>query len=673
MGEHTLGIDLGIDRLLFDAAKAVAGGPARRMAANTAFNLLALGVALQILDLARGERVRNWLVMAVFVSSMPTLIGYSIGSDHFFGRSMALPSAMASVLLGCGILLLHPGTKLLSLILSGDLGGTMARRLLLASAAIPIALSWLTLLGQEVGLYDSNFGLGLFGLTVVVVFAFFVLWTAARLSRMDADRGAVMTALQESEARYRQIFENSPQPMWIFDLETLAIMAVNNTAVGDYGYSRTEFLQMTIRDLRLPEDVPLLLDHLSHSDRGDRVEWRHKKKDGTSIHVQISARHLSFEGKRASLVVVNDITARRKAEETFRAVTETANDAIISADSGGRITYFNRHAELIFGYSRDEVVGEVLTELMPERFQDAHAEGFRRFLATGEAQVVGQTVELAGKRKDNTEFPLELSLATYTVAGERFFTAIIRDITERLSAERELRDAKESAEAANKELEAFAYSVSHDLRAPLRSIDGFSQALLQECAQSLDDLGRDYLNRVCRSVGQMASLIDDLLTLSRVTRAELHRETVDLGRLALEIAQELQTRESRRRVRFSIADGLVATGDPRLLRVLLQNLLENAWKFTAKRDAARIEVGVQNHRRSPVFFVRDNGAGFNMAYAAKLFGAFQRLHTTNEFPGTGIGLATVQRIAHRHGGKVWAEGAVEQGASVYFQLVKEED
>ena len=223
-------------------------------------------------------------------------------------------------------------------------------------------------------------------------------------------------------------------------------------------------------------------------------------------------------------------------------------------------------------------------------------------------------------------------------------------------------------EAANKELESFSYSVSHDLRAPLRSIDGFSQALFEDHGDKLDEQGRSDLQRVRAATQRMALLIDDLLNLSRVTRGEMRRETVDLSALVKSIAVELTSAEPERRVDLAIAEGIVTQGDPRLLRVLLENLLRNAWKFTGKHSAARIEFGISQNNGKPAYFVRDDGAGFDMAYAHKLFGAFQRLHAMTEFNGTGVGLATVQRIVHRHGGRVWAEGKVDHGATFYFTL-----
>jgi signal transduction histidine kinase len=222
--------------------------------------------------------------------------------------------------------------------------------------------------------------------------------------------------------------------------------------------------------------------------------------------------------------------------------------------------------------------------------------------------------------------------------------------------------------AANKELEAFSYSVSHDLRAPLRSIDGFSLALLEDYTERLDEEGKNHLQRIRAATQRMGMLIDDLLNLSRMTRAEIRKETVDLSSIAQSVARGLQEAQPERQVEFRIEDRLEAKADARLVRVVLENLLGNACKFTSKRSSAYIEFGKTHQNGNSAYFVRDNGAGFDPAYANRLFGAFQRLHGTTEFPGTGIGLATVQRIIHRHGGKIWAEGAVEKGATFYFTL-----
>jgi signal transduction histidine kinase len=234
--------------------------------------------------------------------------------------------------------------------------------------------------------------------------------------------------------------------------------------------------------------------------------------------------------------------------------------------------------------------------------------------------------------------------------------------------EQQVRDRTSQLEAVNRELESFSYSVSHDLRAPLRGIDGFSRALLEDYDAVLDDEGRDHLRRICAASQHMGCLIEDILNLARVSRSELQRTAIDLSALAVSVADDLRKREPERGLDFIIAPNLTASGDPRLLRVLLENLLQNACKFSNRRPVARIECGEIVQNGLTTYFVRDDGAGFDMAYAHKLFGAFQRLHSATEFPGTGIGLATVQRIVSRHGGSVWAESQPGRGATFYFTL-----
>jgi X-X-X-Leu-X-X-Gly heptad repeat protein len=253
--------------------------------------------------------------------------------------------------------------------------------------------------------------------------------------------------------------------------------------------------------------------------------------------------------------------------------------------------------------------------------------------------------------------PFEMSFRGYAETNARLI--VVND---------NLLQSQAAAETANRELESFSYSVAHDLRAPLRGIDGFSQALLEDYADKVDEEGRGYLNHLRESAQQMGRLIDDLLGLSRVTRAELRRSPVDLSALARSVAVELARAEPERKVAMVIADGVVAEGDAPLLRIALENLLGNAWKFTGKRATARIEVGTMSVDGGMAYFVRDNGAGFDPAYEAKLFGVFQRLHSTHEFDGTGIGLATVKRIVSRHSGRIWATGSVDRGATFYFTL-----
>ena len=265
--------------------------------------------------------------------------------------------------------------------------------------------------------------------------------------------------------------------------------------------------------------------------------------------------------------------------------------------------------------------------------------------------------------------------AARAVTDDQRIYASARDITEQLAATARrdqlnaaLRRQTAALESTNHELEAFSYSVSHDLRAPLRAIDGFSQVLEEEQSEALGESGRRSLGRVRAATKRMATLIDDLLSLSKLTRMEMQRGRVDVSAMATDIVDELRRASPGRRVDVAVAPGLVADGDARMVRIVLQNLLDNAWKYTGRTSAPRIELQAACRGTEKAYAVSDNGAGFDMAYADKLFGAFQRLHTDREFEGTGIGLAIVQRIAHRHGGSVWAEGHVGNGATFGFTL-----
>lgn len=367
---------------------------------------------------------------------------------------------------------------------------------------------------------------------------------------------------------------------------------------------------------------------------------------------------------------VQERTAELEASnDRIRLILETAQEAFIAIDANGLILDWNKEAEAIFGWSHEEILGQTLAEtIIPPQYREAHRRGLQHFLATGEGPVLNRRLELAGLHRDGNEFPLELTITAVRERDSHIFNAFLHDITERKKMTQQLTERTTQLQVVNRELEAFTYAASHDLRAPLQSIDGFSQLLVEDYAEKLDTQGKDYLQHVRTASKRMGQLINDLLSLSRVTHSEMWRERVDLSTLARETVAELQRVEPERQVEFIIAEGMAAEGDGGLLRVALDNLLGNAWKFTSKHPRARIEFGVTHNDGMQAYFVRDDGVGFDMAHADKLFGAFQRLHSPSEFAGSGIGLATVQRIIHRHNGRIWAEGAVEQGATFYFTL-----
>jgi PAS domain S-box-containing protein len=678
---YVFGFDPGIDDLLF-AERIAAATHASRLAPHTALTLLLLGGALALEPhvTPRARLAVQVLALAASVAALVSVTGHAYGTEMLSG-AMALNTALAFLLLAAGVLWSHPERGVAAVFASRTTGGALARRLIPAIILIPFALGWLQLAGQRAGLYDTAGGAALFVVGIIVVLAAFAAWSAHSLGRADTERRAAQRALRVGEERFR-LLVGSVRDYAIYMLDPTGLVASwNRGAQQIKGYTPEEIVGQHFSRFYPPDAVAAgmpatALQTAAQAGRFEEENWR-IRKDGSRFWADVVITPIRDD--RGTLLgfakVTRDLTERQRAEEALRASEErfrtlamTANDAIISADSRGDITYFNPGAERIFGYAVDEVTGKALTLLMPERFRDPHRTGMARYLATGEARVVGKTVELVGRKRDGTEFPLELSLASWKRGPETAFTAIIRDITERKAGEETLRRYAAQLESANAELDAFAYSVSHDLRAPLRSLDGFSQALLEDYRDRLDAQGTDYLQRVRSASQRMAQLIDDLLNLSHVTRTQMEVGPVDLSAMAHGVAAELRKRDRSRQVDFAIEPALVAQADRGLMSVVLENLLGNAWKFTGKRDAARIELGVTRHNGSPAYFVRDNGAGFDMTYAAKLFGAFQRLHGTADFEGTGIGLATVQRIIHRHGGRVWAEAAPERGATFYFTL-----
>jgi PAS domain S-box-containing protein len=377
----------------------------------------------------------------------------------------------------------------------------------------------------------------------------------------------------------------------------------------------------------------------------------------------------------AALVVHREMSGRQKteeylrqSEERFRMLVSGVKDyAIVMLDPKGTIVSWNDGAERIKGYPSEEILGSHFSRFYPTiDMEDGKPE---RLLM--EAVEQGRIEDEGWRiRKDGSRFWADVVITALYDEKKRLrgFAKVTRDMTERRQAEEEIKYRNAQLQNANDELKAFSYSVSHDLRAPLRAIDGFSQALFEDYNDELDLQGRSYIQRIRAGVGKMGQLIDGMLDLARISRAEMIQDTVDLSSLAREIAADLTASHPERRVSFTIPAALPVKGDRLLLRVVLENLLRNAWKFTSERDRASIEIGVQTDGDQTIHFIRDDGAGFDMQYAGKLFGVFQRLHRETEFPGTGIGLATVQRIIHRHGGRIWAEASRGHGATFYFAL-----
>ena len=380
-----------------------------------------------------------------------------------------------------------------------------------------------------------------------------------------------------------------------------------------------------------------------------------------------------------SACTLRAMNGRRKAEEKLDRLLGSMPDALLIINAEGKIVGTNAHTAKLFGYSDRELQGESMALLVPERFRKTQRQYYAAYFAQRNGHVPEMTIELCGLHKDGREFPIEVSTKPLAAEKGLVLTSAIRDITERKRVAQqiselnnELEHRAQELENANKELEAFSYSVSHDLRSPLQNIDRFSLILMEDFANQLNSEGLDCVERLRGSCQHMEDIIDALLALSEMMRKELQAEHFDLTALANTVAADLKQKNPDRLVDWAIADGLTAVGDAQLLRVVLENLLGNAWKFTANRPRAHIEFGaLPQSNGARTYFVRDDGAGFDMTRANNLFAPFKRLHDQSEFRGTGIGLATVQRVIQRHQGKIWAEGVVNQGATFCFTLTGE--
>jgi PAS domain S-box-containing protein len=491
----------------------------------------------------------------------------------------------------------------------------------------------------------------------------------------------------------RDLYDYAPCGYHALD-ERGNFVRINATELGWLGYTGDEVLgKLSFADVVAPMSRVVFQDRYAcflKAGTIDDLELEMARKDGSTFTAVLSATALRDAGGaflrcRSTLF---DITDRRQAEAQerrtqalMRQMIEVMPLGVWLLDEAGNVTLDNPAGRRIWdGDSTSSGAG------VDDRARTHQGRRVRSGNSIAAHEWSGVRAIAQGETTINEEIEIEcfdgarraiLSSAVPLHDDQQVIGAVVinLDVTPQKAADAEIRRLNEDLErrardlaAVNRELEAFSYSVSHDLRAPLRSIHGFSTALLEDYAAAIDDPGRDFLHRIRNASQRMAQLIDDLLGLSRVTRAELNRQTIDLTQMALSIVDELRAGQPERNVRVEIRPDLTVNADPHLVRVVLANLLGNAWKFTAKRPDALIQVGANAENGERVFFVRDNGAGFDMTYADKLFGAFQRLHRYDEFEGTGVGLATVQRIVHRHGGRIWAQAAVNAGAEFRFTL-----
>lgn len=490
--------------------------------------------------------------------------------------------------------------------------------------------------------------------------------------------------LRQSEANYRLVVESATSAIVSVDSDK-RVLIWNRAAENIFGYRQNEVVGSFLDSLIVPEGgynfVARELSGLEADDStvrmGTVIEVDACRKDGSVFPAEFTFSARKTPSGWINVILMNDISERRHYEQQLQFQTRIlaqVSDAVIAIDNDRRVMYWNHGAEKLYGVPENQALGAVLEDIQPYPWWGPGKEEEVLAILDREGYWRGETTHLGN---DGTPLCIDAGVTTLRDDGgtRSGLLAVVRDITHHKQNQRKIEELARSLERraeelgiANRELESFAYSVSHDLRAPLRSLQGFSQALVEDYRDILDEEGRDYLRRIRQSSELMGRLIDDLLKLSRVSRSEMHRRPVDLSSMAGSIMEDRLAAVPDRKVEFTIEPGMAVEGDPDLLRLMMENLLDNALKFTSKVDTARVEIGSVFMNGFKTYYVRDNGAGFDMRFIDKLFAPFQRLHKSSEFPGTGIGLATVQRIARRHNGRVWAKASPGAGATFYFTL-----
>jgi PAS domain S-box-containing protein len=710
LAEDALGHGLGIDQLFVKAYITGANDVPGRMAVNTAVCLALTGAGLLVWSPWRPRRRPAALAAAgsvIAAVAVEATFGYATGKPGAYGwtpvTAMAFLTAVTMLILALSLLSAawrdsrarHTG---------------LPRWLPMPAGALALGLGvWLVIDGRAVAAgrisaitftaAASVIGLIMAGLVVLVV------WLA---QQADSRRRVAVTAagqLSEAEAEAREsehrlfqfldalpvaVFISSPsgEPYYANDEATrvLGRGVAPGVGAGELAGTYSVFLAGTDR-LCPAERLPVVRALGGQPSHDDDLEIR--KPDGAVIPLEVWGRPVYGAGGQvdygiAAFADTSERNARDKVIAGQAALLELAHDAIFVRDLDGEITYWNAGAANTYGFSRAEAIGRKARDLLRTQFP----EPMSRIDATV-ARDGRWDGELAHRCADGRTIIVESRWAAQPGPGGSLlgYMEVNRDITSRKDAEREaLRVAEEiralnatlgqrvrqrtvHLERANKNLAAFTYSAAHDLRTPLRALSGFAEVLVEEYGDRLEETGRGYAGLIQEATEHMGALLDDLLHLSQVSRTEMNLQDVDLSAEVTAVCGQLRTHDPGRRVRVTIEDGVRAIADPPLIRTVLVNLLGNAWKFTGGREDASIEFGTTLADDAPLcYYVRDNGAGFDSAYVGKLFQPFQRLHDASEFPGTGIGLASVQRIIDRHGGRTWAEGAVGRGATIYFTL-----
>ncbi len=609
LGEYLLDRDLGLDHVLFWRPFEPVGntklGP---MAPMTAINFILLSVAFFFFttNFFYKYTVSQILALAAGFLSLLSITGYAYRSIAFYGQTLtsqiALHTAITLLILSLGVFWIQSNKAIANILYGHYYGSTIARRLLPVAIFMPLILGWIRLKGQDLGFYDTEFGLTIYTITTVVFFTSFILWQAWTLNQNDVARRKIETALKESEEKLQAILNNSPSIIYLKDLEGRFIL-MNEPFEKEFQISRKKLIGKSMHEVFPKEAADEYLKNdkkVIETQKALIYEETAPHANGARTYLSVKFPIFDVDGKPYALAGIStDITTRKTLEKDLRKLTEELEKKVEERTKELELTNKELQEEIIGHKKSREEIGKLNAEL--------------------ENRVLERTEQL---------------------------------------------------NVTNKELEAFSYSVSHDLRAPLRHVNGFIQLLEKHAAAKLDEKGNRYIKVISEAAQKMGVLIDELLAFSRMGKQEMSTTTIELGKIVKEAIKTQIEMSGKDNITWVINDLPKVNVDSAMLRVVLNNLISNAVKYSSTRSTPVIEIGSETTSTEEIIFIRDNGVGFDMQYADKLFGVFQRLHRTDEFEGIGIGLATVRRIINRHKGRVWAEGKLNNGATFYFSLPK---
>jgi PAS domain S-box-containing protein len=654
-------------------------GPSR-MAPNTSVLFLIIGISAAFIKSRNAILVnvlQGFLVLSGFWS-LVAVLGYMYGISSFYNLSsgnipMAFNTSITFVIATIGLLFVNTDAGFVN-ILKGSTGSArFARRLLPIVFILPLLLGFLRILGEKADLYNYSTGIAIFVVGVIASFFVLIIANAYLLRKEEKLSEKYEKELAENERKLRAIIDYSPSAIYLKDIDYKFIM-VNKRTELNHGLNEKDFIGKKLSDIfpDLPEAVKLYEDNDKQViEKKTAMEFEEQAMLNDGAHTYISHKFplIDANGKVYAVCGIStDITERKNATDKFIAILDSAPDAIVIVGVEGYIELVNKQTEKMFGYKRSELIGNRVEILIPDELRDKHVGHRTEFFKNHSPRPMGSGLELYAKKKNGELFPVEISLSPMQTNEGMFVSAAIRDITLRKKSELKLKELNLELAESNSELESFSYSVSHDLRAPLRHIIGFGEKFKRITENRLSEEEQRLMQKITTSAAKMGMLIDDLLMFSRVGRTGLALSLVDISSIAAEFINENSEIPGNENITWQLGNLPPAYADPFQIKLVIYNLLSNAVKYSAKSAVRNIEIGGYMENNENIYFVKDSGCGFNMEYSSKLFGVFQRLHGEGEYEGTGIGLATVRRIINRHKGRTWANSEPGKGAEFYFAL-----